>query len=70
MRDFIAAFLGCFTIVLIGLFFTGGNPWAIIILISLFLALFVTVFLKQEIRIENVEKKLEKLLNEAQDIEK
>jgi len=71
LRDFIAAFLGCFIVVLIGIFFLGGfilsNIWGLIIFVTLLLSVIVTVFWKQQIRIENLEMKLEKLLNPEQD---
>lgn len=71
MRDYIAAFIGCFVIVLVGTFFLGGfilsNIWGLIIFFTLLLTVFVTVFWKQQIRIEILEKKVEKLLNFEQD---
>lgn len=70
LRDFIATFLGCFVVVLIGTFFLGNfilsNIWGLIIFFTFLLTVFITVFLKQQIRIENLEKKIEKLINFGQ----
>nr|WP_106779431.1 hypothetical protein [Lysinibacillus timonensis] len=71
MRDFLAAFLGCFVVVLIGMFFFGGfiltNIWGLIILITFVLTIFITVIWKQQMRIEEIEKKLEELSNNQTD---
>ncbi len=43
------------------------NIWALIIFISFVLAVFITVFIKQESRIDELEKKMEELLNNKKD---
>lgn len=71
MRDFIAAFIGCFMVVMIGLFFLGGliftNIWGLILALTFILTVIVTVFWKQQIRLENLERKVDMLLNGEQD---
>ncbi|MGP4108197.1 hypothetical protein [Virgibacillus sp. L01] len=71
MKEFIGTFLACIVICWIFSFFFLGliveNIWALIIFIAFFLAVLITVFIKQESRIEELEKKVEKLLNNKQD---
>ncbi|WP_227938163.1 hypothetical protein [Alkalihalobacillus deserti] len=71
MKEFIGTFLACIVICWIFAFFFLGliveNIWALIILISFVLAVFITVFIKQESRIEELEKKMEELLNNKED---
>jgi cell division protein FtsB len=43
------------------------NIWALIIFIAFVLAVLITVFIKQESRIEELEKKMEELLSNKQD---
>lgn len=71
MKEFIGVFLACIVICWIFSFFFLGliveNIWALIIFISFMLAVLITIFIKQESRIEDLEKKVEKLLNNKQD---
>ncbi|WP_100407791.1 hypothetical protein [Bacillus solitudinis] len=67
MKEFIGNFLACIVICWIFAFFFLGliveKMWALIIFIAFVLAVFITVFIKQESRIEELEKKVEKLLD-------
>lgn len=67
MKEFISAFLACIVICWIFAFFFLGliveNIWALIIFISFLLAVFITIFIKQETRIEELEKKMDELYN-------
>lgn len=71
MKEFIGTFLVCIVGCWIAAFFFLGlileNIWALIIFIAFVLAVFITVFMSQESRIEDLEKKVEKLLNNKQD---
>lgn len=72
MRDFISMFFACLFICCIVIFFFAdfffSSLWGIIIIIALFFAILITGFYKQAIRIENLEKKVEDLLSNKQDI--
>ncbi|MBP1948287.1 hypothetical protein [Virgibacillus litoralis] len=67
MKEFIGIFLAWIVICWIFVFFFLGliveNIWGLIILISFVLTVFITVFMKQESRFEELEKKMEELLN-------
>ncbi|WP_067726580.1 hypothetical protein [Oceanobacillus damuensis] len=71
MKEFIGTFLVCVVICWITAFFFLGlildNSWALIIFIAFPLAVFITVFMKQESRIEDLEKKIENISNNKQD---
>lgn len=71
MKEFISTFFICLVICCIAVFFFAGlilnNIWAITILIAFLLAVIITVFMKQETRIEELEKKVENLLDNNQD---
>ncbi|SDL05626.1 hypothetical protein [Natronincola ferrireducens] len=70
MKGFISTFFACIVICLIATFFFASfldNIWAIIVFIAFLLAVLITVFLNQESRIEELEKKMEKLLNNELD---
>ncbi|MBU8908884.1 hypothetical protein [Desertibacillus haloalkaliphilus] len=71
MKNFIGTFLACIVVTYIFSFFFLAliveNIWAFIILISFVLAVFITVFIKQESRIEELEKKMEELSSDKQD---
>lgn len=71
MRNFFAIFLGWLAVVLLVLFFFGNflltTIWEFIILFTLLSTVCTAVFLKQQIRIENLEKKMEKLLHPEQE---
>lgn len=73
MKDFLAIFIGCFILCLIIIFFFGGvlftNIWAVIILISILLAIIIKAFLNQDLRIDELEKKIEQLLQDKQNYE-
>ncbi|RSL30380.1 hypothetical protein D7Z54_26445 [Salibacterium salarium] len=70
MKEFIGIFLACVVICSIFSFFFLGliveSIWALIILIAFVLSVFITVFVKQESRIEELEKKVEKLLDKQE----
>lgn len=71
MKKFIGTFLACIVICWIFAFFFLGliieNIWALIIFIAFLLAVFITIFINQDSRIEELEKKMEELLNNKQD---
>lgn len=73
MKDFIAIFITCFVICLIVIFFFRGliftNIWAIIVLISLILAIIAKNFINQGDEIEELKKKIEQLLKDEQNDE-
>lgn len=73
MKDFIAIFITCFVICLIVIFFFGGliftNIWAIIVLISLILAIIAKNFINQGDEIEELKKKIEQLIKDEQNDE-
>lgn len=68
MKDFLTIFIACFVLSLVIIFFFGGllftNIWAIIILISLILSIFIKVFIDQALRIEELDNKIEQLLQD------
>ena len=71
MKEFIGTFLVSIVICWIVAFFFIGlildNIWALIIFIAFLLAVLITVFMKQESRIEDLEEHVENLLNNKQD---
>lgn len=71
MKEFMGTFLICIIICWLFTFFFLGliveNIWALIIFIAFFLALLITVFMNQESRIEELEKKIEELLSNKQE---
>lgn len=71
MKEFIGTFLACIVICWIFAFFFLGliveNIWALIIVIAFVLAVVITFFIKQETRIEELEKNMEELLSNKQD---
>ncbi len=71
MKNFISTFFACLVVCWIATFFFVGlianNIWAIIIIVAFLLAVLITVFMNQESRIEELEKKIEQLLNKKQD---
>ncbi|HHW39233.1 MAG TPA: hypothetical protein GXX18_18770 [Bacillales bacterium] len=71
MKVFISTFLACIVICwLATVFFVSfilNNIWAIIIFIAFLLAVLITVLVKQAFRLEELEKNVEKLLNNKQD---
>ncbi|WP_352420669.1 hypothetical protein [Proteiniborus sp.] len=70
MKDFIGIFLGCFIFCLLAILFLGDllftNIWAIIILASFMLAILVKLFINQYSRIDELERKIEQLLQDKQ----
>jgi len=71
LKEFMGTFFACIVICGIAAVFLLGlfpeNIWAFIIFFAFILAVFITVFMKQESRIENLEKKVEELLNNKHD---
>lgn len=71
MREFIGTLLACIVICWVFIFFFLGliveNIWALVIFIAFVLALLITILIKQETRIEELEKKMEELLSNKQD---
>lgn len=67
-----SVFFACLFICWIAIFFFAdfffSNIWGIILIIALLFAVLITGFYKQAIRIENLEKKVEDLSNNKQDI--
>ncbi len=67
MKEFLGTFFVCLVICYMATFFFAdlilNNIWALISFIAFILSIFITVFLKQEFRIEKLEKKIEELLN-------
>ncbi|RPF54337.1 hypothetical protein [Aquisalibacillus elongatus] len=71
MKEFVGTFFACLVICYVATFFFAylilENIWIIVTLIALFLSVLITIFIKQETRIEELEKRVEKLLNNKQD---
>ncbi|MGE4284693.1 MAG: hypothetical protein AB7G87_13445 [Clostridia bacterium] len=71
MKEFISTFFICLVVCGVATFFFAGlifdNIWGIIIIVAFLLAVFITAFMNQDSRIEELEKKMEKLLNDKQD---
>lgn len=71
MREFMGIFLACLAICCATLLFFGGliidNILGIVIVIALLLSVFITVLIKQESRIEELEKKVDTLLHSKQE---
>ncbi len=67
MKGFVSTFFVCLIVCGVITFFFAGlilnNIWNITIVIAFLLAVLITVFINQESRIEELEKKLEELLN-------
>lgn len=72
MKDFFAIFMGSLILCLIVTFFFGGllftNIWAIFVLISFISAIVIKAFMSQDLRIVELEKKIEQLLNDKQNL--
>lgn len=70
MKEFISTFFVCLIVCGVATFFFAGliinNIWGIIVMVAFLLAVLITVFISQESRIEELEKKMEKLLNDKQ----
>lgn len=70
MKEFIGTFLVCVVMCWVGAFFFLGlileNIWVLIILLAFIVAVLITIFMKQESRIDDLEKKVEKLVNEQE----
>lgn len=71
MKEFIGTLFACIFICWVFVFFLLGfiieNIWALVILIAFVLAVFITILIKQEARIEELENKMETLLSNKQD---
>ncbi|GAB3789512.1 hypothetical protein [Virgibacillus kimchii] len=71
MKNFIGIFLSCIVITYIFSFFFLAliveNLWAFVIFVAFLLAVFITVFISQESRMEELEKKVEELSSNKQD---
>lgn len=71
MKDFIGTFLACIVICSVLSFFflylILGNIWALIIFTAFFLAVLITILLNQQYKIEDLQKKVDQLLNSKQD---
>lgn len=70
LKEFISTFFICLVVCGIATFFAGlilNNIWAIIVIVAFLLAVLITAFMNQESRIEDLEKKMEKTLNNKQD---
>ena len=71
MKGFISTFFICLVVCWVAtIFFVGliiNNLWSIIFTVAFLLALLITAFMDHETRIEELEKKMEKLLNDKQD---
>lgn len=66
MKDFISTLFACFIICSVAAFFLIGfvnSIWMIIFLAAIFLAILITVISNQESRIEELEQKMEQLIN-------
>jgi Ca2+-dependent lipid-binding protein len=70
LKNFISTFFACLMVCGVAAFFFAHliftNIWAIIILVAFLLAVFITVLISYESRIEELEKKMEQLLNKKQ----
>jgi len=65
VKNFFAIFVGCFIVSLVVVFlvssfwdFLYSNGWALIALIALFLSIIVSIVVKLNIRVEELEEKL------------
>lgn len=72
MKDFFSTFLICVVACWIFVFFFLGiileNLWLLIFFIAFVMAAFITIIIKQETRIEELEKKVEKVLRDREEI--
>ncbi len=68
MKLFAQAFIVCFVLSIIFIFFFGGlifnNIWLILAISSLILAALITLYANQDSRIDRLEKTVEQLKNE------
>lgn len=64
-KEFIIVFIGCLILGYIALtiFLTIDSFWMVFIAIIFFVAMLITMIMKQTIKIEEIEKKLDDLLN-------
>ncbi len=71
LKEFITTFFVCLVVCLVVTFFFAGlilsNVWVGTIIVAFLLAVLITVFMNYESRIDKLEKKTEKLLNDKQD---
>ncbi len=71
MKNFISTFFACLVLCVVAAFFFAHliftNIWAIVIFVAFLLAVFITAFMNHESRIEELEKKMEQLLNKTQE---
>lgn len=70
MKNFISTLFASILICLIATFLLSKfqfNIWIIIVFIAFILAALISIFMNQESRIEELEKKMEKLFNVKQD---
>jgi len=65
LRNFLSVFMICFTISAVLLFFLGGiileSIWGALMFFSFLMAVFISIFINQEERIERLEERLEKI---------
>ncbi len=71
LKEFISTFILCLIVCWVATFFFVGliinNIWAIVIIVAFLLAVLITAFMNQQSRIEELERKMEKSLNNKQD---
>ncbi|WP_031513095.1 hypothetical protein [Desulfofalx alkaliphila] len=71
MKNFISTFFLCLIVCGVATFFLAhlifSNILAIIVFIAFLLAVLITAFINLETKIEELEKKIEELLNDKQD---
>ncbi|MBC5638818.1 hypothetical protein H8S33_18770 [Ornithinibacillus sp. BX22] len=67
MKEFIGTLFACIVICCVFTFFFLGiiveNIWTLVILIAFVLAVLITILIRQETRIEELENKMEELLS-------
>lgn len=71
MRDFMGIFLACLVGSYALILFFGGlileSIWGMVTVFAFVLAVFIKIFIKQESRIEELEKKVDTLLHDKQE---
>ena len=70
LKEFISTFFMCLVVCWVVTFFFAGlilNITGLIFIVAFFLAVSITVYMNQESRIEELENKMEKILNSKKD---
>jgi len=67
LKNFISTFFACGVAIFIFANIIFTNIWAMVVFGAFILAVVITVFINQESRIEELEKKMKQLLHKKQD---